>query len=69
MGATLAAMFASHYVAITMAEAAYVISVKRTSPLFGVLYGGLLLGEGHLGKRLGGTALMVAGVMAIGLFG
>lgn len=69
VGATLAAMFASHYVAITMAEAAYVISVKRTSPLFGVLYGGLLLGEGHLGKRLGGTALMVAGVMTIGLLG
>ena len=69
VGGAMAAMFVSHYVAISMVEAAYMISVKRTSPLFGVLYGGLFLGEEEMGKRLFATSLMVAGVLVIGLAG
>ena len=69
VGGATAAMLLSHYVAITMVDAAYMIAVKRTSPLFGVLYGGLLLGEEEIGRRLLATGLMVAGVILIGVLG
>jgi len=69
VGGATAAMLLCHYVAITMVDAAYMIAVKRTSPLFGVLYGGLLLGEEKMGRRLLATGLMVAGVILIGILG
>lgn len=58
-------MIMSHMVAVNLVEVAYMISVKRLSLLFGVIYGYLLFGEEDLKQRLFGAALMVAGVAMI----
>lgn len=64
-GFFFAVMLLTHAVAITLTEAAYMIAIKRTSLLFGVLYGRLLFGEGHLRERLLGASLMFAGLVLI----
>jgi drug/metabolite transporter (DMT)-like permease len=63
----MALMVVTHFLALAQVEAAYMIAVKRTSLLFGMLYGALLFGERHLGRHLLAGALMVMGVAAIGL--
>ncbi|MCB1789155.1 MAG: EamA family transporter [Gammaproteobacteria bacterium] len=63
----MALMVVTHFLALAQVEAAYMIAVKRTSLLFGMLYGAMLFGERHLGRHLLAGALMVAGVVAIGL--
>ena len=52
VGVLMAVMVVTHFLAISMVEAAYMISVKRTSLLFGILYGALLFREAHLGRNL-----------------
>ncbi|MGQ9920240.1 MAG: EamA family transporter [Desulfobacca sp.] len=69
LGACLAVSILCHYHGIQQAPAAYLIAVKRTSLLFSVLYGGLWLGEEHLGSRALGAAAMVVGVILISLWG
>jgi drug/metabolite transporter (DMT)-like permease len=63
----MAVMVVTHFMALAQVEAAYMIAVKRTSLLFGMLYGAMLFGERHLGRHLIAGALMVAGVATIGL--
>jgi drug/metabolite transporter (DMT)-like permease len=63
----MAVMVVTHFMALAQVEAAYMIAVKRTSLLFGILYGALLFGERHLGRHLIAGVLMVAGVAAISL--
>lgn len=63
----MAAMVVTHFVALSMVEAAYMIAVKRTSLLFGMLYGALLFGESQLPRHLSAGTIMVAGVMLIAL--
>lgn len=63
----MALMVITHFMALDRVEAAYMIAVKRTSLLFGMLYGALLFGERHLGRHLLAGGLMVAGVAVIGL--
>lgn len=63
----MALMVVTHFAAIAQVEAAYMIAVKRTSLLFGILYGALLFGERHLGRHLLAGGLMVAGVALIAL--
>ena len=63
----MAIMVITHFMAIAQVEAAYMIAAKRTSLLFGMLYGAMLFGERHLGRHLVAGALMVAGVAAISL--
>nr|WP_258539263.1 DMT family transporter [Dissulfurirhabdus thermomarina] len=65
VGFCQAAMVLGHMWAIHLAPAAYMIAVKRTSLLFGVLYGRFWFGETDLGERLSGAALMLAGVVVI----
>jgi len=62
-----AAMIVSHFIALGMTDVAYMISVKRTSLLFSVVYGRVIFGEEHTGARLIGAAVMVAGVAMIAL--
>ncbi len=69
VGGAAAVMLVSHYFAITMVQAAYMIAVKRLSPLFGVLYGGILFGEEEIGVRLAGVGMMISGVFLITLLG
>ena len=68
IGIFTAIMVASHFTAISLTNVAYMISVKRTSLIFSVIYGRLLFGEKNTGERLIGSILMLAGVIAITLF-
>lgn len=54
-------MFALH----TTPTVAYMIAMKRLSGAFGVLYGWATFGEEHLGARLVGSLIMVAGATLI----
>ncbi|GAB6043484.1 EamA family transporter [Endothiovibrio diazotrophicus] len=65
VGAAMALMVVTHFLAIAQVEVAYMIAVKRTSLLFGILYGALLFGERDLVRNLGAGSLMVAGVALI----
>ncbi|MBI5569338.1 MAG: EamA family transporter [Desulfomonile tiedjei] len=55
----------THFLAISMAPVAYMLSVKRLSLVFGVLLGWLWFGEGNMRYRLTAAAVMVAGVFFI----
>ncbi len=63
----MAIMVVTHFMALAQVEAAYMIAVKRSSLLFGMLYGAMLFGERHLGRHLVAGTLMVGGVAAIAL--
>ncbi|MBN2126607.1 MAG: EamA family transporter [Deltaproteobacteria bacterium] len=65
-GLVFAAMIYSHTLAISLVEAAYMLSVKRTSLLFAVIFGGLFFREQYIGERLLGSAVMMGGVLVIG---
>lgn len=65
VGAAMAVMVVTHFLAIQRVEVAYMIAVKRTSLLFGILYGAALFGEERLGQHLAAATLMVAGVSLI----
>jgi len=60
-----AAMVYTHFLALQGVEVAYMIAVKRTSLLFGILYGALLFRERGLGGHLLAGALMLGGVFLI----
>ena len=61
----MAVMAYTHFLALQQVEVAYMIAVKRTSLLFGILYGALLFKETGLTRRLPAGVLMVAGVALI----
>lgn len=63
----MALMVVTHFMALAEVEAAYMIAAKRTSLLFGILYGAMLFGETDLGRHLLAGGLMIAGVAAIAL--
>jgi len=69
LGLTVSIEVFSHYLAIALVQAAYMISIKRTSLLFGVLYGALWFKEKNIGERLTGAIIMLAGVFVIGMYG
>jgi uncharacterized membrane protein len=60
-----AVMVYTHFVALEMVEAAYMIAVKRTSLLFGILYGALFFAEPRLRQSLFAGSLMIGGVFLI----
>ena len=68
IGIFTAIMILSHFLAISMADVAYVISVKRTSLIFSVLYGRLIFKEINVTERLLGSILMLAGIVSITVF-
>jgi drug/metabolite transporter (DMT)-like permease len=65
IGGSMAVMVVTHFYAIEQVEAAYMIATKRTSLLFGILYGAWLFRETGLSKNLAAGGLMVAGVYLI----
>lgn len=65
IGVFMAGMVVTHFYAINHVEVAYMIAVKRTSLLFGILYGAWLFKESGLTKNLSAGALMIAGVYLI----
>ncbi|WP_462321495.1 EamA family transporter [Halochromatium sp.] len=58
-------MVITHFMALRLTEVAYMIAVKRSSLLFGILYGALLFRERNLASRMPGGVLMLAGVFVI----
>lgn len=67
IGITGALHFAFHFWAISMVEAAYMVSVKRSSLLFGIILGRLFFQETYFGERLLAGGLMIIGVFLISL--
>jgi len=65
LGLAMAVMVVSHFMAIELADVSYMIAVKRSSLLFGILYGALLFRERNLTRHLFAGALMVAGVAVL----
>lgn len=65
IGALFALMVVTHFLALSKVEAAYMIAVKRTSLLFGILYGAWLFHEKQLARNFSSAALMVVGVALI----
>lgn len=57
--------FAFQMTAVSMTLVANVISVKRTSSLFGVIWGKIFFKEENIKERLAGTIIMVLGVILI----
>jgi drug/metabolite transporter (DMT)-like permease len=58
-------MIASHMIAISLTKVAYMISVKRTSLIIGVVYGYFLFKEKNIRERLLGGFLMFLGFVMI----
>lgn len=55
----------THIIAVSLANVAYMIAVKRLSLLMGVLYGHFMFGEEGVGERMLGASLMIGGVALI----
>jgi drug/metabolite transporter (DMT)-like permease len=68
IGFIFAIMVAAHFSALKLTEVSYMISVKRTSLIFSVIYGWLIFKEEHIRERFLGSVVMVAGVVLITLF-
>jgi uncharacterized membrane protein len=66
-GLFFALMILFHMLALARAKVAYMIAIKRLSGVFGVIYGGSLLGEERMNWRLIGSTLMVVGAILVSL--
>ena len=62
IGVLMAVMVITHFLAISEIEVAYMITVKRTSLIFGIIYGACLFKEKQVGFKLFAGSLMVTGV-------
>jgi len=60
-------MIVTHFVALVGVKTAYMLAVKRTSLLWGIVLGALWLGEPNLRRNLLAGMVMVAGVALIAL--
>ncbi len=67
IGLMMAMMVVTHFFAIEQVEVSYMIAVKRTSLLFGILYGAILFKEQQLMRHFVAGLLMVLGVILIAL--
>ncbi len=65
IGFFTAVMMLTHFIAISLTQAAYMISIKRMSLIFSVIYGRLVFKEEGLRERLAGSAVMLAGAALI----
>ncbi len=65
IGLLLAVMIVSHFIALAQVEVAYMIAVKRSSLLFGILYGAFMFKEAGLGLHFLAGSVMVAGIVLI----
>ncbi len=67
IGLMMALMVVTHFFAMEQVEVSYMIAVKRSSLLFGIVYGALLFKERQLMQHLAAASLMIAGVVLIAL--
>ncbi len=68
IGMLIAIMIITHLKAISLIEVSYMVSVKRLSILFGVIYGVMLFKETNIKERFLGAAVMVSGIIMISVF-
>ena len=61
-------MMITHVKAINLVEVSYMISVKRLSILFGVIYGVMFFKETNVKERFLGATVMVSGIIMITVF-
>jgi drug/metabolite transporter (DMT)-like permease len=67
IGAVMAAMAVTHFLALERVQTAYMITAKRTSLLFAMVLGALWFGERNLKRNLLAGSLMVLGVALVAL--
>ncbi len=67
MGSASAIGLACQMFAVNIAPVAYVISIKRLSVLWGVIFGAVIFKEQGIKSRLTGACIMVAGAVLIAL--
>ena len=65
VGVCLAVMVVSHFLSIAQIEVAYMIAVKRTSLLFGIILGAVFFAEKQVSQHFIAGAIMVTGVAII----
>lgn len=65
IGLAVTATVLCHFLALSRAEVAYMISVKRTSMIFATLLGWWFFHEENIPRRLWGCSVMLAGVILI----
>lgn len=58
-----------HGWAISLTKAAYMVSVKRMSIIFAIIYGKIVFKEKNISIRISGAMLMLAGTVIISLLG
>jgi len=68
-GLIFAVMIFSHTMALSLAEAAYMLSIKRSSLFFGVIMGAVFFREEKIAERVVGALIMLAGGCMIGFWG
>jgi drug/metabolite transporter (DMT)-like permease len=68
IGMLIAIMIVTHLKAISLIEVSYMVSVKRLSILFGVLYGVMFFKETNIKERFLGATVMVSGIILISVF-
>lgn len=69
IGACSSLMIFFHFTALKLALVSYMVAVKRTSLLFGIIFGALIFGEKGFREKITGGLLMVAGIILIALRG
>lgn len=65
IGITYSIMILCHMLAMSMTNVAYMISVKRTSLLFSILYGHYLFKEEKIAEKAAGAVIMFAGFLLV----
>jgi drug/metabolite transporter (DMT)-like permease len=65
IGFTYSIMIVCHMLAMSLVNVAYMISVKRTSLLFGIIYGHFLFREERIAEKIAGGIIMLAGFIVI----
>jgi drug/metabolite transporter (DMT)-like permease len=68
IGMLIAIMIITHLKAISLIEVSYMVSVKRLSILFGVLYGIMFFKETNIKERFLGATVMVSGIIVLAAF-
>ena len=65
VGTFMGVMVIAHFMAIALVEVAYMITVKRTSLLFGIILGAIMFSEKNLAQHFIAGSFMVIGVAVI----
>ncbi len=65
IGVTYSLMVIFHMLAISLTKVAYMISIKRTSLIFSIIYGHILFKEEKITERIIGGIIMLAGFVLV----